>query len=528
MSGLDLVVAGGLLVDGTGAPARPADIGIRADRVMVVGDVGAAGAAARIDASGLLVCPGFVDLHAHSDLTLLSDGRARSKVRQGVTSEVVGNCGLGPAPAPPGRAEAVRRAVALIDLDPAVPWGWQGMAGYRDALAAARPALNVAPLAGHVALRTALAGDRADALTAAESAQLEALADRALEEGAAGLSTGLMYPPARFADRLELEALGRAAARHDALLAVHLRDYSDRLLPAVEEAIAVARATRCRLQLSHLAVAGRRNWGSVARALERVDAARAEGLDVGVDIYPYLAGSANLSQLLPGWAQEGGAAALVGRLSDPATRARIRTEWAATLHLGWDEVFVSLADGPLAPGTLGRSVAEGAAALGVAPDEAALELIASTDDRVQMVAFGRSAADLEAVLSHPAAAIGSDGLALDPDGPTGAGRPHPRSYGCYPRLLGRVVREDGLLTLERAIAMSTSVPAARAGLADRGVLRPGAFADLVVLDAGAVLDLATFEAPATFPRGIRDVIVNGVPVVRSGEQLDGARPGRVL
>ncbi|CAN5722655.1 D-aminoacylase [soil metagenome] len=528
MSGLDLVVSGGLLVDGTEAPGRRADVGISGDRVVAIGDLEAAGSSDRIDARDHVVAPGFVDLHAHSDLTLLSDGRGRSKVRQGVTTEVIGNCGLGAAPAPLSRAQAVRRAVALIDLDPAVEWGWQGMAGYREALTAARPALNVAPLCGHVALRTAVAGDRAEVLAPAEVAALEALADGALEEGAIGLSTGLMHPPARFADGPELEALGRAAARHDALLAVHLRDYSDRLLSAVEEALAVARATGCRLQVSHLAVAGRRNWGSVARALDLVDAARAEGLDVGVDIYPYLAGSANLSQLLPGWAQEGGAAAIVGRLSDPATRSRIRAEWATSLHLTWDEVHVSLADGPLADATLGRSVAAGAADLGMDPDEAALELIVRTDDRVQMVAFGRSAEDLRAVLTHPAASIGSDGLALDPDGATGAGRPHPRSYGCYPRLLGRVVREEGLLTLERAIAMSTAVPAGRAHLPDRGVLRSGTFADIVVLDPAGILDLATFEAPATFPRGLRDVIVNGTPVVRDGAQLDDARPGRVL
>jgi N-acyl-D-aspartate/D-glutamate deacylase len=525
---LDLVIAGGLLVDGTGARPRAADVGIEGARVVALGDLAGARARERLDATGHVVCPGFVDLHSHSDLTLLSDGRARSKVRQGVTTEVVGNCGLGPAPAPAPRAEAVRRAVALIDLDRDVTWTWEGMGGYLDALAAARPALNVAALSGHVALRTAVNGDSAEPLGEVELAALEAEADRALDEGAVGLSTGLMYPPARFADQPELEALGRAAARHDALLAVHMRDYADRLEPAVEEALAVARATGCRLEISHLAVSGRRNWGSVARALHRVDDARADGSDVGVDIYPYLAGSANLSQLLPGWAQEGGAAAIVGRLSDPTVRTRIRDEWTSTLHLGWDEVFVSLVDGPLAASTLGRSVAEGAASPGMDAHELALELIATTDDRVQMVAFGRSEADLVAVLTHPATAIGSDGLSLDPDGPTGVGRPHPRSYGCYPRLLGRIVREDGTLPLERAVAMATSIPAARARLPARGTVREGAFADVVVLDAARVLDLATFKEPATFPRGIRDVLVNGVPVVRDGLQIDAARPGLVL
>jgi N-acyl-D-amino-acid deacylase len=297
---------------------------------------------------------------------------------------------------------------------------------------------------------------------------------------------------------------------------------------AVEEALAVARATGCRLQLSHLAVAGRRNWGSVARALERVDHARAEGLDVGVDIYPYLAGSANLSQLLPGWAQEGGSPAVTARLADPQVRARIRDEWVTTLHLGWDEIRVSLVDDDLRDQVLGRTIVEAGDAMGMPADEAALELIARTEDRVQMVAFGRSEGDLLSVLHHEAAAIGSDGLALDPDGPTGVGRPHPRSYGCYPRLLGRVVREDRTLSLERAVQMATSVPARRAGIVDRGVIREGAFADLVVFDPARVVDRATFEEPARFPHGIQHALVNGVAVVRDDEQVDPARPGRVL
>jgi N-acyl-D-amino-acid deacylase len=337
-----------------------------------------------------------------------------------------------------------------------------------------------------------------------------------------------MYPPAMFADPAELFALGRAVRRHDAILAVHMRNYGDTLLPAVDEAIAVARETGCRLQVSHLAVAGRRNWGSVRTAVARIDQARAEGLDIAADIYPYLAGSANLSQLLPGWAQEGGSPAIAQRLGDPAVRRRIRDEWVPSLHLGWDEVFVSLVDDDLAPAVLGRSIIEAGAALGLPPDEAALELMWRTEDRVQMVAFGRSPDDLLAVLEHPATSIGSDGLSLDPDGPTGVGRPHPRSYGCYPRLLGRFVREDGTLTLERAIAMSTGVPAQRMRLADRGVIREGAFADLVVFDAATILDQNSFEEPTRFPSGIAHVLVNGVPVIRDGVQDPAARPGRVL
>jgi N-acyl-D-amino-acid deacylase len=526
--GFDLIVAGATLVDGTGAPGRRADVAVTGDRVSAVGDLTASDAGRRIHAAGLVVAPGFVDIHTHSDLSVLSDGRARSSVRQGITTAVVGNCGMSPAPAPPERADAVRRAVHIIDLDPAVAADWSDVAGYRQALERSTTAINVAPLVGHVALRVAVAGDTGGTLGADTLARLEAAADQALDQGAVGVSTGLMYPPARFADAAELAALGRAVARHDAAFAMHMRNYSDALVPAVDEALAVAHETGCRLQVSHLAVGGRRNWGSVARALERIDAARAQGLDVGADIYPYLAGSANLSQLLPGWAQEGGSIAITERLGDRGARERIREDWRTQLHLGWDEVFVSLVDDDLADGILGRSIEEAAETLRLAPDAAALELIARTHDGVQMVAFGRSAEDLLAVLHHEITAIGSDGLALDPDGPTGIGRPHPRSYGCYPKLLGRVVREDRTLSLERAVAMSTSIPAVRARLRDRGVIAEGAYADLVVFDAERVVDGATFEDPARFPEGILHVLVNGRAVVLDGVQLDDARPGRVL
>ncbi|MFO1540343.1 MAG: N-acyl-D-amino-acid deacylase family protein [Chloroflexota bacterium] len=525
---LGTIIAGGMLADGTGGPVRRADVGIDGDRIVAVGDLRGAGAAERIDATGLLVTPGFVDLHGHSDLTVLSDGRARSKVRQGITTEVSGNCGLTAYPAPTAHAAASRRAAGNVALDPAVPLTWASTAGYRDALAAAGVALNMAVLTGHVALRIAVGGEGAAPLDGRAIAHLEAEADRALGEGAVGISTGLMYPPAMFAQPDELDALGRAVARHDAIFAVHMRNYGDTLLEAVDEALGVARRTGCRLQVSHLAVAGRRNWGKVRTALARIDAARAEGLDIGADIYPYLAGSANLSQLLPGWAQEGGSPAIAARLADPAVRERIRAEWIPTLHLGWDEVFVSLVDAELAPSVLGKSIADAGAALGLPPDAACLELIARTEDRVQMVAFGRSEDDMRAVLEHPAGAVGSDGIALDPDGPTGRGRPHPRSYGCYPRLLGRLVREEGLLPLERAVAMATAIPAARARLADRGTVTPGAFADVVVLDPATVRDTATFEEPARFPEGIVHVRVNGVAVVSGGAQVDAARPGRVL
>jgi N-acyl-D-aspartate/D-glutamate deacylase len=526
---LDLVITNGTIVDGTGAPRRVADVGIAGGRIAAIGELDASVAAdvERRDATGLIVAPGWVDLHSHSDLTLLSDGRARSKVAQGVTTEVNGNCGMGGVPLPASAAAQTRAANATIDPDPAVDWGWVDLDGYVDALTAERLALNTVPLVGHLALRIAVAGEAARPLDAAERTAMVRAIDACLEAGAAGVSTGLMYPPAMSADLDELVEIGQAVARHDRLLAIHMRNYSDHLLDAVDEALTIARRSGCRLQVSHLAVAGRRNWGAVPRALERIELARRDGVDVGVDIYPYIAGSANLSQLLPGWAQAGGAAAIVERLADPAQRSAIHADWGESLFFGWDEIEVASIE-PGLEETLGLTVEAVGDQWSMDPADAALVLIARSDNRVQMVAYGRSEDDLRAVLSHPLTSIGSDGLAMDPEGPSSTGRPHPRSFGCYPRLFGRYVREAGLLSLERAVQMCTSAPADRAGLADRGRMLPGAAADLVIFDPSTIVDAATFQAPTLGPLGIRDVLVAGRMVLSEGRQADDVRPGAVL
>jgi N-acyl-D-amino-acid deacylase len=428
---------------------------------------------------------------------------------------VIGNCGFSPAPSPVDKARAVREAIALIDLDPALTWTWSDFAGYLAALNSARPAINVMPLIGHIALRVA------DPTISGMTNALEA----SLQEGAAGVSTGLMYPPAMFAEPNELAALGKVAARHDALFAIHMRDYQDHLVEAVDESLQIARTSGVRLQLSHLAVAGRRNWGLVVEALDHVDRARQQGLDVAVDIYPYLAGFANLSQLLPAWTQAGTRTEMLQRLEDEANRVRILDDWKHCLRFGWDEVEISSIDGP--QHLVGQTVAA-IAGDGRNVGAVALDLIRQARDRVYIVAYGRSEDDLQSVLTHPCCVLGSDGFAIDPDGPTAAGRPHPRSFGTYPRLLGEYVRHRGWLSLERAVAMATSGPAERLRLKDRGTLRPGACADLVVFDPTSVIDRATYQEPMQFPDGIEHVVVNGTVVVENGTQHDERRPGRVL
>jgi N-acyl-D-amino-acid deacylase len=524
---LDLLIRGGSLVDGTGGPARPADVGVADGRIVAVGGLDGARATDMIDAMGMVVAPGFVDLHSHSDVTLLSAPGAPSKVRQGVTTEVNGNCGMGGVPLPSAEAAAIRAANATIDPDLAVAWSWTDLAGYADTLERRGMALNTAPLVGHIPLRMTVAGSAARPLDAGERRALVRELDACLAEGAVGVSTGLMFPPAMSADHEELVAIGRAVAGRDRLFAAHFRNYSDRMLEGVDEMLGVARATGCRLQLSHLAVAGRRNWGKVSQALDKIDAARATGLDVAVDIYPYIAGSANLSQLLPEWAQAGGAPAIVERLGREEDRARILRDWEAELFFGWDEIEVASSE-PGLEETLGLTVTAVGDLWGVEGGRAAMELIRRSDNRVVMVAYGRSEDDLRAVLNHPAASIGSDGLAMDPGGPSGGGRPHPRNFGCYPRFLGRYVREAALMPLERAVAMCTSIPAARAGLTERGRVVEGAVADLVVFDAATIVDTATFQEPRRYPVGVIDVVVDGIPVVRDSSPIDDARPGRVL
>jgi N-acyl-D-aspartate/D-glutamate deacylase len=506
-----LLLTGGLVIDGTGTPARREDVLIRAGRVADLSD---ADGVPRRDVTGLVVCPGFVDIHTHSDLTLLSDPRALSKVHQGVTTEVVGNCGLGVS-----GQEDIREAVSYLDLDASVEWTWQDLPGYLDALRAAGPGVNVACLVGHLALHAGVCGFDDRPATAAEIDTMCGLLRDALSAGAVGLSTGLVYAPLPYVRADELTALARVTADAGKIFAWHVRSYDDDLTESVTQAVRAARQTGCRTQISHLAAVGRRNWGKVRHALDLVDAANADGFSIGVDIYPYLHGNAPLSQLLPASVQEGGPSAWVTRLGDERTRSEIRAAWRHR-PTTWDEITISWTATPTA--AVGRTVRELADERGVSGDDVAISLLAEFGAGVMMTAGGRSEDDLRAVLEHPAAVVASDGQALDPGGVTGSGVPHPRSYGCFPRYLARYGQD-----LPEAVRRCTSAPARRVGLADRGVLKPGAPADIVVFDPDRITDRATFTAPHQFAEGIDLVVVNGAVTVDGGRHT-GVRAGQVL
>jgi N-acyl-D-amino-acid deacylase len=520
-----LLLTGGLVADGTGAPARRADVLISDGRVRAVAaGLSAAGARVR-DVTGRVVAPGFVDIHTHSDLTLLSDPRGLSKVSQGVTTEVVGNCGLGVAPLPAyADRRTIRQAVSYLDLDPGIDWSWGSLDGYLEALEHSGPGVNVATLVGHLVLHASVCGFGERPADSGQLARMSGLLRDALDAGAVGLSTGLAYAPLPYAAEDELLALAAVTAAAGKIFTWHVRSYDEDLLDAVGQAVRVARKAGCRTQISHLCVVGRRNWGSVSRVLDLVDAANAEGLSIGVDIYPYLHGNTLLAQLLPAWAQEGGPDAWTARLREAAVRAAIREHWQQR-STTWDEITISWTPRRAPDPDIGRTVQEIADDRGSTGDDAALDLLAELGTAVLIIAGGRSEGDLRTVLSHPAAVVASDGLSLDPGGVTGAGMPHPRSYGCFPRYLRRYT--DTASDLSDAVRRCTSAPAARVGLADRGVLRPGAAADVVVFDPGLISDQATFTQPHRFASGIDLVLVNGTVTVEQGRHT-GARAGAVL
>lgn len=524
----DLLIRGASVVDGTGTPARRGDVGVKDGRIAFVGDPGDALASGSvIDACGSVVAPGFVDVHGHSDLAVLSAPMVPSKIRQGVTTEVMGNCGLSAAPlSPESDVATYRAAMATVDVDPSVIWDWRDVSGYRRRVNGSGMSMNVALLAGHLPIRVAVVGYDARPASAEELRSMQRIADLALAEGACGLSTGLSLAPMTSATPEELVALGEVVADHDKIFSFHMRDYTDHLLDAVSEVLDVARLTGCRVQVSHLAVIGRENWGAVSDALAMIDDAVADGSRVGVDVYPYIAGSGNLTQLLPYWSLEGGRTAQLHRLGDPGSRARVVEEVAGGSRKDtWGDITISSGDVP--EEVIGKSVAEISTLWSLAPAEVVVRLVESSGVTASMVAFGRSEGDVVAALRHPLTMIGSDGWALDPEGPSGQGKPHPRSYGCYPRVLGRYVRDREILSLVQAVHKATQKPAEWFGFSDRGVVAPGYVADLVVFDPDTIVDRATFAEPHRFSDGIRCVIVAGDVVVMDDNHT-GLRPGAFL
>jgi len=526
---LDLKIEGATVIDGTGTPGSRADIGVTDETITAIGDLSRERAGTTLNATGKVLAPGFIDMHSHSDWRLWANRRAESKIRQGVTTEVVGNCGFSPAPVSVEFREDLRGFALYVPRGMTFEWATFG--DYLRAFDAEGTALNVAHLVGHGTLRIAAMGFARRPPTSAELTRMQKLMAEAMEDGAWGLSTGLIYAPGSYAETEEIVAVARAAARLRGFYASHIRGEGATLLTAVSEAIRVGRDADLPVQVSHVKAAGRPNWGGVRKALALIDAARAEGLDVRADVYPYTASSTTLRTLLPDWALEGGIDAMLKRLADPTERARVRaavespSAESIVSRVGWENVMISYC--AKRKDAEGRRLSEIARARGMDPIEAAIELIVDEAGRAYMILFQLDEADLRAALVHPHVMIGSDGSSLAPYGPLGEGKPHPRSYGTFPRVLGEYAREQRTIPLATAVHKMTGLPATRLGLRDRGVVRPGARADLVVFDARRVIDRATYDDPHRYPDGIEHVVVNGRFVVKNGEHT-GSLPGKVL
>ena len=523
---LDLVFRGATLVDGTGADPRLADLGIADGRIVALGDVpSAVGAARAVDATGLTLAPGFVDIHTHSDVSLLRDAAAASKVRQGVTTEVVGNCGFSAFPVATEQLDLHHEHLAGIEQDPARPH-WTDLDGYAAALESGGIALNVATLVGHGCLRIAGMGLADRAPTVHELDGLLALLETTLAQGAFGLSTGLTYVPSMYGSTEEIVELSKVVARHGGVYATHARVTTE-LLDSVEEAIEIGRGAGVRVQYSHAAINNPSDWGRAGEVVDAFRRGRDEGVDVAYDVYPYDASSSALTQYLPAWVQAGGVTAMVARLQDPQVRRRavedVAAGWFGGIPWLWERVLVSRCDDAA---LVGLSLAELADAEGMAPADLLLRLCERHGNAVKVVLFYRTEEDMLTFLADPLASVGSDGNAVPFELPDGD-RPHPRFFGCFPRVLGRYVRERPALSLPDAVRKLTSAPADRLGLHDRGRLAEGLAADVVAFRADTVIDRATFLDPCRPPLGIDYVAVNGRLVVDEGIQTD-ERPGVVL
>jgi N-acyl-D-amino-acid deacylase len=521
-----VLVSGASVLDGTGAPAQAADVLVEGSRVAATLPPGSpVGDHVRVvDAAGLVVAPGFIDVHSHADNAPLLVEDDTSKILQGVTTEVVGNCGMTLAPRTESHAAVIEQYARR--LFPELPWTWQTYEELLQDLDSRGYVTNYVPLVGHHSLRIAAMGMSDRAPAAGQMRAMDSLLDEAVAAGCFGLSSGLIYPPGLFAAPEEVRHLvGRLP--EDRIYTTHMRGESGSLLDSVTEALEAGRATGRRVQISHLKASGRGNWGLVEQALELVDEALASGVEVTQDVYPYTSASTMLTATLPPWFQEGGAASVMARLRDTRCLDRLRDdleagdrEWENFVYgAGWDGIVVASSATHRFDGLSLQQVAD---ASGLDPLQALVELLLDEELRASMIVHSMSDQDVQTVLAHPGTMIGSDGLP-----PGTGGKPHPRTYGTFPRVLARYVRDLGTLTLPQAVHKMTGLPAATFGLADRGRVAPGMVADLVAFDPEAIRDRADFGSPTAAPEGISWVMQRGRLVVEHGSHL-GARVGERL
>ena len=514
----DLLVRGGSVIDGGGGEPFPADVGVRGGEIVFIGDASGAGADRVIDATGLIVAPGFIDIHNHSDDTLIEEPRCESMVRQGVTTMVLGE-GASAGPVHEGERE------------------WTTLGGYFDYVAGKGVATNICSYVGQTQVWTYVKGEALQPATPEEIAAMRAEIERAMREGAMGLSSSLLMPPSSLVTTEQLLELARGAAKYGGIYSTHIRDEGAGVFDAVDEAIAVGRGAGIPVDIIHLKIADQQLWGRMDEVIAKIEQARADGLKITANVYPYTAGQNNLRAIIPPWAHDGGNEAMLKRLRDPAARRRMKRDilnglpgwYNHYLAVGgdWSRMLLVGLDSPKNRPFVGKRMSELIAARGGDPVEVLFDVLLEENGSVRTVYFHHREDDMVLALRQPFTSVGSDGAAVSPDGKYAATHPHPRWYGTFPRLLGRYVREKGVLTLPVAVHKITSMNADKIGIADRGLLREGYRADITVFDPDKVIDRATYENPHQYPAGIPYVIVNGVVVLDDGEHT-GALPGQVI
>jgi len=520
----DVVIKNGTLVDGIRNETYKADIGIIGEYIKQIGNLQNAMGKTIIDATGRVVSPGFIDIHTHTDIEILINRKAESKIRQGVTTELAGNCASSAFPMkhplPDYEKRLAEKANLTID--------WTNLRGFHAAIEKNGTAINHATLIGQGTLRGYVMGDDQREPTAKEMEQMKKLVAEAMEQGAFGLSTGLEYTPSGFAETQELIELCKIVANYGGFYATHIRSEDKAVLEAVGEAIHIAETAGLPLQIAHFKAVGKTNWWKLPKMIDLVERAAERGLKVTADRYPYIAYSTGLTILYPQWALDGGLEQLILRLKDEKTRQSMKADTMKKVRgYGWDKIVISNLHKKYNQWLIGKSIGEAAASKNVDPYEFMCDLIVDEEFNVSHIGFGMNEETTEMVLKHPLVMLGSDGSSLAPYGPLSEGKPHPRNYGTFPRFLGYYVRERNLLTLPEAIKKVTSKPAAKLGLKERGVLKQGKFADIVIFDPKTIADKATFIEPHQYPVGIDYVVVNGTTVIDHGKHTEKL-PGKVL
>lgn len=522
----DLIIRGGYVLDGSGGEAFEADIGISGNYIKEIGQILSVRGNSVIEAKDLVVCPGFIDAHEHTDVGLLVNPKAESSIRQGITTLVSGNCGYSPFPvAEEIYEESKENLKELFQLD----LTWRDINGFFSRLEEKGIALNYSTLVGQGAIRGAAMGFNDRPPSQEELEKMKRMVAENIEHGAVGLSTGLEYAPGSYAKADEIIELCSVVARYGGVYATHMRDEGDKLIESLDESIEAARKTSVSVEISHFKIAYPRNWHKIDAALAKIEEAKNNGISIFCDRYPYIAGSTGLSFYFPLWAKQGTTDEFLAKLKDPALESRLRAHLAEQeKKLGsWDKVVISSVVTEKNKTFEGKSVLAGAKETGKSPYDFMKDLLIEEKSRIGMVTFMMKEENLKRILAHPLVGVGTDGSAVAPYGLLHRGKPHPRHYGTFPRVLGRYIREEKIVPLPEMMRKMTSIPAQKFGFGKRGALKSGYFADIVIFDQDKVIDKATWTDPHQYPEGIEYVLVNGRVVIKEGDHT-GDLPGKVL